>query len=103
MDITAFGSTQPCVQVRTLINMPRCWPVFIDQYDSYLAITYFAGINPEEDQRFTYMAPEVKDEQYCYKNVDGIIARSGDLCLLIKKKNINKPVFIYEDGCNHIY
>jgi len=100
--LAVIGSAQPAMQTRVLLEMPRSWPVLIDQYDSYWSKYYFSGENLGHIKRdhAAYTFEEVTEEKYCYQKADGIIVRSGDLVVLINEHGIKTPYLLLEDGCN---
>lgn len=101
--LAAIGSTEPIRQSRVLIDMHRNWPAMIDQFDSYWSHTYFAGIDIYKDKQCKDIILEVEEEKYCFKNADGVIARTGELPLLFKEVAVQVPTLLFEDGCNSIY
>jgi len=101
--LAVIGATEPIKQSRVLLDMERRWPVLIDQFDSFWSSTHFAGIDPNKDEEYRHVLPEIEEEKYCFQKADGIIARSGELPLLFKELGLSIPTLLYEDGCNDIY
>lgn len=101
--LAVIGSTQPAWPTRVLIEMHRIWPVLIDQYDSIWACCYFAQIDPTEKYGMASLAQEIPDEEYCFRNADGIIARSGELPILLEEHEISTSYILIEDGVNPVF
>ena len=102
--IAVVGSTQPAGVTRVLIDMPRNWPVLVDQLDSYWAASYFASKTDNTiPQKFVKLKAEIAEEQYIFRRADGVIMRSGELLVLFKEQGIDTPYVFIEDGCNPRY
>ena len=98
--LAVIGMTQPARQTHVLIEMSRDWPVLIDQYDSEWALSYFAGVDPADLEVNGFLADEVAEEEHCYRQADGVIARSGELQVLFKEQGVRTPMLLIQDGCN---
>jgi hypothetical protein len=103
--LAVVGSTQPARQTRILIEMPRDWPVLIDQYDSLWALSYFSGMDLAEARGVgAGVSPEeVAEEEYCFRHAEGVIVRSGELQVLFKEQDVMTPNYLFEDSCNSRY
>lgn len=101
--LAAIGSTEPIAQSMVLLDMQRYWPVLVDQFDSYWASTHFAGMEVETDPRCDGLREEIRLEAHCFTHCDGVVARTGELPLLLDKIGVRHPVLLLEDGCNRMY
>ena len=85
--IAVIGSLQPSSQTFKLLNLKLTIPLLLDHSDSAWAQAFFQQLNLEqtgkENPRLT--KKEVEEEKYCFENVDGVIARSRDLIVALKR------------------
>jgi len=100
--LAAIGSTQPAWQSRVLIDMPRRFPVLVDQYDSIWAIQRFARLGSSEMTGISagYAGDEVREEEYCVRRADGLLMRLLTMRDLYDEAGIESPKISIPDGVN---
>jgi len=97
--IAVISSHQPAAQTEVLLEMKRDFPLLIDHHDSAWSQVYFQGTTDIPESGAWLSQSEVASEEKCYRSVDGVIARNGELIELFEENQVKTPVKVFEDRC----
>ncbi len=97
--VAVIASVQPARQGELLLEMDLSVPLIIDHHDSAWSQSYFQQLELPVDGAWLSQS-EVAAEERCFRNADGVIARSGELVELFKENGVSTPTEVLEDCCS---